>query len=100
MHTLLPLVCRRTGQAGFFSATRTRLYHYRTSSGQEVDFLLEPSRVELVGIEVKSTSKVSSRDFRHLEVLRSDINEKFRCGIVIHLIRILYHSATSCMHCH
>ena len=69
---------------GYFAATRTRLYHYRTSSGQEVDFILESSRGEIVGIEVKSTSKVSSRDFRHLEVLKRDINEKFKCGIVIH----------------
>ena len=43
-----------------------------------------PQGGEIVGIEVKSTSRVSSRDFRHLEVLKSEINEKFKCGIVIH----------------
>ena len=69
---------------GTFAKTRTRLYHYRTSSQQEVDFILESSKGEIVGIEVKSTSKISSRNFRNLEVLKSDIKEKFKCGFVIH----------------
>lgn len=68
-----------------FSTTRTRLYHYRTSSRQEVDFVLESSRGEIVGIEVKSTSKISSKNFKNLEVLKSDCKGKFKCGIVINL---------------
>ncbi len=67
-----------------FSSTRTRLYHYRTSSGQEVDFVLESQRGEIVGIEVKSTSNISSRNFRSLEALKGDIGKKFKCGIVVH----------------
>lgn len=70
---------------GSFAKTRVRLYHYRTSSQQEVDFLLESQGGEIVAIEVKSTSKISSKNFRNLEVLKSDIKEKFKCGIVLHL---------------
>ncbi len=70
---------------GSFATTRTRLYHYRTSSRQEVDFLLESQRGEIVAIEVKSTSKISAKNFRNLEVLKSDLAEKFKCGIVLHL---------------
>ncbi len=70
---------------GTFATVRNRLYHYRTSSQQEVDFVLESQEGEIVGIEVKSTSKISSKNFRNLEVLKSDIKEKFKCGIVLHL---------------
>ena len=70
---------------GSFATTRTRLYHYRTSSRQEVDFLLESQRGEIVAIEVKSTSRISSKHFRNLGVLKSDLPEKFKCGIVLHL---------------
>ena len=84
MHTLLPLSAVGLDKQDSFAAACTRLYHYQTSSGQEVDFIPESSRGEIVGIEVKSTSRVSSRDFRHLEVLKSEINEKFKCGIVVH----------------
>ncbi len=67
-----------------FSDTRIQLFHYRTSSGQEVDFLLEGPQGSIVGIEVKSTSNVTSKDFRHLESLRRDLGEKFVRGFVVY----------------
>lgn len=68
-----------------FAATRTRLYHYRTSSQQEVDFVLETSRGDIIGIEVKSTSNIYPKHFRNLKVLKDQTDEKFKCGIVMHL---------------
>ena len=70
---------------GLFASTPTRLYHYRTSSGQEVDFVLESTRGDIVGIEVKSTSKVTSKNFHNLQALKSDVGDKFKCGLVLHL---------------
>lgn len=68
-----------------FSKTRSSLYHYRTSSNQEVDFILEGPQNQVVGIEVKSNSKVSARDFKHLEALKGDLSDKFERGFVIYL---------------
>lgn len=67
-----------------FSNTRARLYHYRTASGQEVDFILEGPQNTVTGIEVKSASKVTAHDFRHLETLRNDIGSKFKRGFVLY----------------
>ena len=67
-----------------FSSIRARLYHYRTSTGQEVDFLLEGPQGMIVGIEIKSTSKVSAKDFRHLETLKNDLGDQFQRGFVLY----------------
>ena len=66
-----------------FSTTPGRLYHYRTSSQQEVDFILELHNSQIIGIEVKSTSRISSKDFRNLQTLENNIGEKFKYGFVV-----------------
>ena len=66
-----------------FSTTPARLYHYRTSSQQEVDFVLELHNSQIIGIEVKSTSRISSKDFRNLQTMENDIGEKFKYGFVV-----------------
>ena len=67
-----------------FANTSARLYHYRTSSQQEVDFVLESDYGSIVGIEVKSTSRISVKDFRSLQNLKTEIGAKFNCGFVVH----------------
>ena len=67
-----------------FSDVKARIFHYRTSSGQEVDFLLEGPDGKIVAIEVKAASKVSTKDFRHIETLQIDIPDKFHLGFVIY----------------
>lgn len=67
-----------------FSPTRAKLYHYRTASGQEVDFLLEGPQNHVVGLEVKSKSKVIAKDFQHLESLKKVLGTRFQRGFVIY----------------
>ncbi|MBY0543926.1 MAG: ATP-binding protein [Gammaproteobacteria bacterium] len=67
-----------------FSAIPAKLYHYRTASGQEVDFILEGPQNHIVGIEVKTKSKLSGKDFQHLEVLQNELGKRFRRGIVLY----------------
>lgn len=67
-----------------FSTVHARLYHYRTSSGQEVDFILEGPQNDIIGIEVKARSKVGAKDFQHLEALKSDLGKKFQRGLVFY----------------
>jgi predicted AAA+ superfamily ATPase len=67
-----------------FSQTHATLYHFRTTSNQEIDFILEGPQNHVVGIEVKSNSKVTNRDFRHLEALKLDIGKKFQRGFVLY----------------
>jgi len=67
-----------------FSDARAKLYHYRTSSGQEIDFIIEGPQNHIVGIEVKARNKINARDFQQLEALKKDLGNKFQCGIVLY----------------
>jgi uncharacterized protein len=67
-----------------WSRARPQLFHYRTQSGTEVDFLLEDPAGRCVGVEVKAGSNVGERDFRGLRELRQTLGERFLYGLVLH----------------
>ena len=67
-----------------WSRTSPRIYHFRTSSGQEVDLLLENRRGDIVGIEVKSAGTVTESDFHPLKNLAEATGRKFRRGIILY----------------
>jgi uncharacterized protein len=66
------------------SATQPRLNHLRTSDGTEVDVVLEARRHQLVGVEVKAASTVSTQDFRGLRFLQQAVGDRLRCGVVLY----------------
>lgn len=71
-------------KASSWSDTLVRLYHYRTLAGNEVDCVLEVPDGRVVGIEVKSTSRVVTGDTRGLQALRDDVGDKFVRGVVLY----------------
>lgn len=83
-HALENFVAVELAKQITFSKTRSMLYHYRTSSNQEIDFILEGPQNHVVGIEVKANSKVSARDFKHLDALKNDLGTKFHRGFVLY----------------
>ena len=60
------------------------LFHYRDRDQLEVDFVLENSAGEIVGIEVKSAASVTRRDFLGLERVASAAGSAFKQGIVLY----------------
>jgi predicted AAA+ superfamily ATPase len=70
-------------QAGW-SAIRTRLSHFRTASGQEVDFLQESDAGAIAGIEVKASATVTGHDFNGLRALEEMIGARLHRGIVLY----------------
>lgn len=60
------------------------LSHYRDKDQVEVDFILENSRSEIVGIEVKAASTVHAKDFKGLQKLANITENKFCLGIVLY----------------
>ncbi len=66
------------------SETAARIYHYRTTSGKEVDLLLETPDGTIVGIEVKAGATVQAGDFSGLRHLRDLVGERFRRGVLLH----------------
>ena len=63
---------------------RIMLFHYRDRDQLEVDFVLENSAGEIVGIEVKSAASVTRRDFLGLERVASAAGSAFKQGIVLY----------------
>jgi predicted AAA+ superfamily ATPase len=63
---------------------RVMLFHYRDRDQLEVDFVLENSAGEIVGIEVKSAASVRRRDFLGLERVASAAGSAFKQGIVLY----------------
>jgi predicted AAA+ superfamily ATPase len=61
------------------------LYHFRTSDGKEVDFVLERPDGKLAAIEVKGRDSITATDFKGLQVLRNQVAKDFICGIVLYL---------------
>ncbi|NUP99068.1 MAG: ATP-binding protein [Armatimonadetes bacterium] len=70
-------------QAGW-ATTPIDLYHFRTYQGREVDLVLQRGNRELVGLEVKSSSKVTGDDFKGLRELAELAGDDFVAGIVLH----------------
>jgi predicted AAA+ superfamily ATPase len=67
-----------------WSDTRVRLYHYRTTTGREVDLVLEDAAGRLAGVEIKAAGSVSAKDFAGLDALAEDSGGRLGAGIVLY----------------
>jgi uncharacterized protein len=67
-----------------FSDQRLMLWHYRTQSGLEVDFVLESPAGAVTGIEVKASGSIDGKDFNGLRALANDLPQRFQRGIVLY----------------
>lgn len=62
---------------------RVELAHWRTTIGEEVDFVIEAGG-KLLPIEVKATAKPRLADCAHLRTFRQEYGRKARAGILLH----------------
>jgi hypothetical protein len=60
------------------------IYHFRDRDQREVDVIVEARDGRVVGAEVKASSSVDERDFRHLSYLRDRLGSRFAAGIVLY----------------
>ena len=67
-----------------WSEKKCRMFHFRAESGREVDLVLEDPSGRLVGVEVKASATVDSKDFRGLKTLADCVGERFVRGILLH----------------
>ena len=59
------------------------IFHWRTASGEEVDFVIEAGD-DLLPVEVKSSARPRLRDGEHIRTFRSEYGEQARAGLVLH----------------
>jgi uncharacterized protein len=62
---------------------RAELSYWRTSIGEEVDFVIEAGG-KLLPIEVKSTARPRLSDTAHLRTFRAEYGNKARAGLLLH----------------
>ena len=67
-----------------FSSRGFSLWHYRTQTDVEVDFVLEDRQGRLTGIEVKASASVDGGDFKGLRHLQDTEGDRFQRGIVLY----------------
>lgn len=67
-----------------FSSQRLTLWHYRTQTNIEVDFILENRLGQITGIEVKASATVDGKDFKGLRHLQETEPAIFQRGIVLY----------------
>lgn len=64
-------------------AERAEIGYWRTSTGEEVDFVVEVCG-KLLPIEVKSTTRPRLADCAHLRAFRSEYGGRSRAGLLLH----------------
>ncbi len=67
-----------------FSRQRLTLWHYRTQTNIEVDFILENRLGQITGIEVKASATVEGKDFKGLRHLQETEPAIFQRGLVLY----------------
>ena len=67
-----------------WAQTPAQLMHYRTSTGHEVDFILQDRQQRVVGVEVKASVNIGADAFKGLRHLREVAGPQFHKGIVLH----------------
>lgn len=67
-----------------WSNTEVSLYYFRTTSGIEVDIVLERPDGKIIGIEVKTSSSVQPKDAKGLKHLRDSVGDKWHRGIILY----------------
>jgi uncharacterized protein len=68
-----------------WSQMRVKMFHFRTSSGVEVDIILENEEGDIVALEVKASATVTAQDFKGLKYVQEEMKEKFIKGIIIYM---------------
>ncbi len=67
-----------------WSENNFSIYYMRTSSGREVDFVIEKNDGTLVCVEVKSSSTVYKDMFKNIESFAEETKKRFLRGIILY----------------
>ncbi len=67
-----------------WSKQRAEIYHLRSSSGIEVDIVIETPDQRVIALEIKIAASVGSSDFKHLAWFRDQLGDRFIKGVVLY----------------
>lgn len=67
-----------------WSTAQPEIFFWRTTSGVEVDFVLENREGKVVGVEVKASATLGSRDARGLRELADAVGKNWVRGVILY----------------
>lgn len=67
-----------------YAQKTTKIYHYRDAD-YEVDFVLEQSNTNIIGIEVKASTNLKSSELRGLVKLAQNSGDNFKGGLIFYM---------------
>ncbi len=73
----------RSAGVGRPADSHPEIHHWRTTTGEEVDFVIAADR-KLLPVEVKTTSRPRYRDTKNLLAFRRENPDTSLCGLVLH----------------
>jgi uncharacterized protein len=79
-HMLENFVATELQKTLSYGKTQGTLFHFRTSDGKKIDFVIEFSDGMLFAIEIKRSGSVGSHDFASLKLLAKETGKKFIAG--------------------
>lgn len=83
-HLLESFVAMELVKLAAVSTIRPKAHHFRTTSGREVDVVLEATDGRIVGVEVKASASIDPSAFRGMEALREAAGDRFHRGITLY----------------
>jgi predicted AAA+ superfamily ATPase len=83
-HLLETFVVNELRKQATWSDMQVSLFYLRTTTGKEVDLVLEDNQGRVVGIEVKASGSVQKKDFAGMDALTEACGTKFLRGIVLY----------------
>lgn len=67
-----------------WSKTHPNVYYFRTTSGREIDIILEDVRGKCVAIEVKASTTLNVKDVEGIKFFRDALGDRFVRGLIIY----------------
>ncbi len=83
-HVLENFVCMELTKQISWADKKYQLFHFRSVTGDEVDFVIEDMAGNLIAIELKSRDTIRSDDFKGLKSLAKETGSKFKKGILLY----------------
>jgi len=61
-----------------------QLFHFRSTTGDEVDFVIEDMSGNIAAIELKSRATIKPNDYKGIKMLANQTSNKFKKGIILY----------------
>lgn len=77
-------VCMELYKQISWAEKKYQLFHFRSATGDEVDFVIEDMAGNIAAIELKSRATIKKDDFKGIKLLAKETGNKFKKGILFY----------------